>query len=110
MQKIKADRHINTLYLTFNVSEKIDMQDFIFDLQERCYQLEPGFTCILELKVGAPSTPAHKWMITCVENLLYEFGLGRMVRVSEDEKNYDFKGTPAFRGIRGLHPSIASMG
>ena len=109
MQKIRADRHINTLYVTFNVSEKADMQEFIFELQENCYQLNPGFSCIFELPDNALSTQADKWMINCVENLMYEYGLGKIVRVTEDGKDYDSKVKVILRGTDDLHLSLASV-
>ena len=110
MQRIRADRHINTLYVTFNVSEKIEMQDFIFELQEACYQLNPGFSCIFKLQGNALSTQADKWMINCVENLLYEYGLGKIERVTEDGKIYGSKVKMVYRGTDDLHLSLASVG
>ena len=110
MQKIRADRHINTLFVAFNVSEKIDMEDFIFELQETCYQLNPGFSCIFKLQGNALSTQADKWMISCVENLLYEYGSGKIERVTEDEKVYASNVKVVFRGTDDLHLSLASVG
>ncbi len=110
MQKIRADRHINTLHVTFNVSEKIDMQDFIFELQETCYQLNPGFSCIFKLQGNALPTQADKWMINCVENLLYEYGLGKIERVTEDGKVYGSKVKMVLRGTDDIHLSLASVG
>ena len=109
MQKIRADRHINTLYVTFNVSEKIDMQEFIFELQETCYRLDPGFSCIFKLPGNALPTKADKWMINCVENLMYEYGSGKIERVTEDGKVYDSKVKVFFRGTDDLHLSLAPV-
>ena len=97
MQKIRSDRHINTLYVTFNVSEKTDMQDFVSELQENCYQLDPGFSCIFELPGNVLSTQVDKWLISCVENLMYEYGLSKIERITEDGKSYDSKVKVVYR-------------
>ena len=110
MQRIRADRHINTLYVTFNVSEKIDMQEFIFELHETCYHLNPGFSCIFKLQGNAVPRTADKWMINCVENLLYESGLGKIERVAEDGKVYGSKVKKVYRGADDIHLSLASVG
>jgi hypothetical protein len=109
MQEIKADRHKNKLYVTFDVSEKIDMQEFIFELQENCYQLTPGFSCIFKLQGNALSTQVDKWMIHCVENLMYEHGLGNIEHLAEDEKGYDSNVKVVYRGTDDLHLSLASV-
>ena len=107
MQEIRADRHMNRLYVTFDVSEETDILEFVLELQENCFRLSPGFSCRFNLMGLALSTQDDQWMISCIENLMLEYGSGEIDRGVKEEKVYDLYAKPkrVYRRFDNLYPS-----
>ena len=85
MHKVKADTDKNMLYVFCNNSKKMDMRKFVAEIEEACYALPYGFSCILVLSKNTATTEQYKWMIYYTENLLYAYGLSKIVIVKEQE-------------------------
>ena len=85
VHKIRADRTKNILYILLRNPEDIDMPDFVAEIEEACFDLRPGFSCILVFSEGGLFNPKARWTLYYTENLLYAYGLGRIVHVTEQE-------------------------
>ena len=83
MYKIKADSARNRLYIFLYNSEEIDMPEFVAGIEKACSEVMPGFFCILLLSEDLLSNAKAQWTIYYTENLLYAYGLSKIVHVTE---------------------------
>ena len=79
------------LYVFFGMTEEKNIRELVGDIEELCYQLDPGFSCTLVLPQDPLSIKINKWIIYCIRNLLYAFGSGKIECITENVNKFDLK-------------------
>ena len=81
MQRVKADKKKNRLYLRLSKMTSREMADEIIEIANAVKGLKPGFTCLTELGDVADPSEKEKRMAQLVMEYLSMMGVSKVVRV-----------------------------
>ena len=89
MHYIRIDAIKNRLYINLGIDERIDVADYVNELENACKYLIPGFTCLIDLNKKKMVRQSDKDLLFNTADLVYAYGAGKIIHIRKNDETMD---------------------
>ncbi|MFC1814278.1 hypothetical protein ACFL03_16465, partial [Thermodesulfobacteriota bacterium] len=81
MYEVIADIQNLKLYVTLRQLDGTGIKEMVQNIEQECYKLLPGFTCLIVLPKGRLLKQMDLDILMNIEDLIHAYGASKLIRV-----------------------------